>query len=303
MSFEGLQKILLIQKYLFFYPQKMRLNLEEPNFEIIAHLSETCLAMGVQITPHSLSLRPYIRHVGLRSTICAIMIQLLEKDCDHHDGSIVLDPFCGKATIFAEYFGILNERSPHVVNRRRFFLMGSDLSPDQLVASAENLRDFDSSRYNLLQANLLKDSKLPYRDEIADVIVTDVPFGQSHHRDAFQEKPATAGQILACEKLKLNSQRSFYTRLLIEFNRLLSKPHGFVVILMNSKEEHVFENVIEQELDEAAESSARYRFRTKAKHRLSLGETNATLYKLELVPGPSSQLPLPLVMPVQLGSA
>ena len=75
------------------------------DLEIACHLSDACVAVGVPIGREPLAKRAYLRHVGLRSTTCAHMIQLARNDRSTESSPclVVLDPFCGKSTIAAEW--------------------------------------------------------------------------------------------------------------------------------------------------------------------------------------------------------
>ena len=48
---------------------------DEPDFEIICHLTNAALTLGIPIANKPLSNRDYIKIVGLRSTICSMMLQ------------------------------------------------------------------------------------------------------------------------------------------------------------------------------------------------------------------------------------
>lgn len=53
-------------------------NQENNDFEVICHLTDLALSIGMPISLKPLSNRSYIQHVGLRSTICSIMLQMAD---------------------------------------------------------------------------------------------------------------------------------------------------------------------------------------------------------------------------------
>ncbi len=54
---------------------RFQLDEDEPDFEVICHLTDRALSAGVPISKKPLSNRSYIHHVGLRATICSMMLQ------------------------------------------------------------------------------------------------------------------------------------------------------------------------------------------------------------------------------------
>ena len=233
------------------------IDLKEPHFEIACHLSDTCLACGLAVSKRSLSLRSKIKHVGLRSTICSSMLQLSELNISP-DMLIVLDPFCGKSTIFTEYFSCQCEIGD---DKSKAFYIGSDSEAEQLQFSSENLSFGMNSEklYDLVLAKMNRTSPFPYRDNCIDMIISDLPFGIKHLRNM----------------AILGNTDVFYEIVLIEFNRLLVRENGVMVLLINANETKNFE-VIFNRL-----SSENIPFpRIAQKNVVSLGETHACIYKL-----------------------
>lgn len=221
----------------------------DPDFELIFHLTDACLAFGVQLTREPLSRRSYIRHVGLRSTICSAMLRLADLQSDDSTTSmIVLDPFCGKSTIFAEYFGASSS------SHRKHFLIGADSSEEQLISSVENL----GSNASLIRSALIR--QFPYRNESIDLIISDLPFGRNHPKHFYDE-----------------SNEKFYADSLREFKRMLRKPEGCAILLINSQEVSQFEKAVN------CLNANDCFFQVSSKHALSLGETSAVLFKINLV--------------------
>lgn len=225
---------------------RFEIDLKEPNFEIACHLSELCLAIGLPVSKCPISNRSYIKNVGLRSTICAAMLQL----ADFKPNSLVLDPFCGKSTILADYFES---------KRSGVFYIGSDSNMDQLESSLDNLSAQTS--FNLIQTNIRDEFGYPFRSGFFDCIISDLPFGIQHKKEFFKSG---------------SNSDMFYEAVLIEFDRLLVKQGGVVVVLVNSNERHVFEETLNG-LNKAKRVSLEF----VEKHVVSLGETSACLFKLK----------------------
>ena len=224
----------------------------EPDFEIILHLTDAALSMGIPISSRPLSNRTYIQHMGLRSTICSMMLQACG---DLVSPRFILDPFCGKATILTEYLAN---------NLNNGFFVSSDGDSAQLDCAQENLRHLQSlNQIKSLQSNLIltyfnanERSCLPYRDHVFDLIVTDLPFGLTHTIRGF-------------------GITHFYRFILIEFDRLLDKSVGILVVLVNANHFEIVNNIY-QTLDSNKEISLKTDSQLK---RLSLGKTNACLIK------------------------
>jgi 23S rRNA G2445 N2-methylase RlmL len=236
-------------------------DLKEPNFEIICHLSEISLAIGIPVTKNPLSVRNYIKNDGLRSTICSNMVQtalfdeIMQTCIDEENITFILDPFCGKGCLINEWFSTIFK------NNQQFF-MGSDASLEQIDNSIENLNFLNTkSKYcDLILTNLHERSIFPYRDNSIDLIISDLPFGSQHLRQYFTQSD-NFNEIAEI----------FYLKLLKEFKRILIKKNAILILLINSNEVNIFENKCKLELDN---------FEIKLRKFLSLGKTCAHLYKL-----------------------
>lgn len=237
-------------------------DLKEPNFEIICHLSEISLAIGIALTKKPLSVRNYIKHDGLRSTVCSDMVQsaLFDEilgDINEENITFILDPFCGKGCLINEWFSTIF----NINNQQIFF--GSDASLGQIECSMENVSFLETkSKYcDLVLSNLHEKSIFPYRNNMIDLIISDLPFGSQHLKQFFtQSDTADGNEIL----------EKFYSKLLNEFKRILINENAILILLINSNEVNIFENKV-KELN---------RFEIKFKKNLSLGRTSAHLYKL-----------------------
>ena len=137
-------------------------DLHQPNLEVILHLNDNCLSVGLQVSAKPLSQRCYLRHIAVRSTVCCALCFAAQVSC--HD--VLLDPMCGAATILVEavkQFGVK-------------LAVGVDSDSAQLGLASENLA-FSSTSDNVHL--ILADSCSPMiREHSVDVIICDVPFGR-----------------------------------------------------------------------------------------------------------------------------
>lgn len=232
----------------------LEVDLREPLLEFSCHLSETCLAFGLNVSKNSLSLRNYIKNVGLRSTICSSMLQLA--NFNNESFLIVIDPFCGKSTIMTEYFA-------SNIDKKNLFFLGSDSNLEQIKFSEENLNyKEDNNLHDLILAKIRMNSIFPYRDRIANLIISDLPFGLKHPRKSMQTEVKNESEL-------------FYEKVLSEFDRILVKECGCAVILINANETEIFEKATNKLYEDKS-----ILLKIIEKHIVSLGETNACIYKL-----------------------
>lgn len=226
-------------------------DLKNADFTLTCHLTDLCLIIGLPISKQPLSLRPYIKNVGLRSTICAAMIQLANLESSDCKGYfLALDPFCGRSTIATEMLNSVNN----------VFFVCSDFNFDQIEKSEENLKGLES-KHSLVRANLCEQSIFPYNDGLFDLIITDLPFGKNHTVGFFSGKHIDSRTLFI-----------FYKKTLSEFIRLLCQKRGTMVLLVNSNEIAVF--------TEALNDLKHSTIRMTLTHAVSLGETNATIVKI-----------------------
>ena len=225
-------------------------DLNEPDFLVSCNLTDLCLIVGLPISKETLSVRSYIKNVGLRSTICAAMIQTAELNLNN-EFKVVLDPFCGQCTIQNECM--------HQMSRSELFFLCSDSSLDQLNLAKQNFNDLTNLCFDLCQSSLNKNLPFPYRDNCVDLIITDLPFGKKHPVQNFAKEHS-----------------KFYRDVLVEFNRLLVKQTGIIVLLVNSNETII----LEQQLTDLKLSDSTLRLSVSCKYPVSLGETNACIFKI-----------------------
>lgn len=68
-------------------------------FEIIIHVSDAYITVGIPVSHETLANRSYMKYPGLRSTICDAIVQLAKPE----PNQLILDPMCGKGTLLIEY--------------------------------------------------------------------------------------------------------------------------------------------------------------------------------------------------------
>lgn len=230
----------------------MEVDLRTPDFWLTCHLSDLCLAIGLPITKQPLSSRSYLKHVGLRATICSAMIQSI----NYNPFDLIIDPFCGKGTIAAEMlFNIENRHD-------RPFWLCSDYSSTQLKETSENMSVFIEN-YDLIQANLSANSIFPYRNEIADIILSDFPFGKNHLIQYFSFDQDSSNKISL-----------FYKKVLSEIDRILVKS-GKALILINKNEIDSFKICFNNDKDKYF-----CNLELISLNIVSLGQTNGAFVKL-----------------------
>ena len=237
----------IVQKDLEQLNGRFQYSADQPDFEVICHLNDEYLAVGIPLHDKPLSKRSYLRHPALRSTTCAIMLQLA--DIKPNETTFILDPFCGASTILAEYLG--SGRNANLV------YISSDCDMNQLALANENLEHFPLNN-NLICANLKDKSILPYRDNVFDIIISDLPFGQSH-------------LISAAYQHRLND---YFELIIGEFSRLLDSNIGQCIVLINKTHLGIFETIC---------LNSSYSFKIVSMNSLSLGETNAFLIKMSKI--------------------
>jgi tRNA G10 N-methylase Trm11 len=161
-----------------------------------------------------------------------------------------LDPFCGKSTILAEFLNTTCQKS---------FFISSDADQDQIQCSQKNTQSLKNKQsYDLLLSNLVQFSRLPYRDHIFDLIITDLPFEINHAVKYFEP-----------------NRSIFYETVLLEFNRLLCQTTGILVLLINYTDIELFKETVLKLSKQHDEF-----LMVQSTNLLSLGKTTAHLVRL-----------------------
>nr|XP_045597277.1 uncharacterized protein LOC123757568 isoform X2 [Procambarus clarkii]XP_045597278.1 uncharacterized protein LOC123757568 isoform X2 [Procambarus clarkii] len=166
-------------------------NWREPVMDFYVNITDSHFILGVSLAHKTLSLRHYIPHLTLRSTICYLMARLSQVS----PGCVLLDPMCGGGTILLE--AATNFEVIHVI--------GSDLSTEQLEVSRCNLRGLGIP-VSLLHADA---TALPLQSASVNVVLCDFPFGQKH-KSAVDITKLLRGVILECQRVLVHGGRGAF---------------------------------------------------------------------------------------------
>ncbi|CAD5123934.1 DgyrCDS12243 [Dimorphilus gyrociliatus] len=139
----------------------LKVNLKKPDVEVYVNVSPTDITIGFPLTKTPLSNRPYIKHIGLRSTVAHILCKLIEPKPE----DVIIDPMCGYGTI-------LCEMKNYIANTK---CSGYDINEDSIAKAVENAGEFDDLKFQRID---IKDLSLA--DDSVDGVVCDIPFGQKH---------------------------------------------------------------------------------------------------------------------------
>ncbi|XP_050733963.1 THUMP domain-containing protein 2-like isoform X3 [Eriocheir sinensis] len=206
--------------------QKKKMNMHETNK----------ISDGAVLSPRPLSLRTYIPHLTLRSTICHLMARL---SC-LPPKAIVLDPMCGGGSILVET--AMSFDVSHVI--------ASDSSREQLEVARCNLHNLRVP-VTLLQADV---QELPLQDSSVNTVLCDFPFGQKH-------KLASESQQLLAKVLR-------------EMHRVLVCG-GRAVFLLSPRQREVVSQLAQDRTKTASDIGAGDHLILLETHFVSLGETSA----------------------------
>ncbi|NWI94051.1 THUM2 protein, partial [Pitta sordida] len=139
-----------------------RADLRDPDLEIFVHLNDVHSVVGIPLFRVPLANREYIRTAGLRSTVAWAMASLAEISA----GALVLDPMCGLGTILLEAAKEWPEAS----------YWGADVSDSQLEGAGVNIRTAGlADKIELLKASV---KALPLPSGSVDSVISDIPFGK-----------------------------------------------------------------------------------------------------------------------------
>lgn len=130
------------------------------------------------------------------------------------DGDVVLDPFCGAATMLVETAAVASVRP-----------IGSDVDPAALVAAAANLPLFPAGR--LLRADA---ARLPLADRSVDRVVANLPFGKrvGSHATNVALYPAFAAEL--ARVLRLDGRAVLMTEEKSLLGRSIEAARGLRVV-------------------------------------------------------------------------
>jgi tRNA (guanine6-N2)-methyltransferase len=187
-----------------------RLSSDEADVEFWATLLPGEVILAIRLSDERMRHRDYkVAHLpgSLRPSVAAALA-LLSKPMP---GEVVLDPFCGAATVLIE----------RACLERYRLLIGCDRDPEALAAARENV----GPRYKPLELHRWDAAALPLPNRSIAKIITNLPWGLRHGSHEVN--------------------RRLYPRILQEFHRLL-QPAGRIVILTG--ETHLMSELISRGL-------------------------------------------------------
>ncbi|XP_071512407.1 uncharacterized protein [Panulirus ornatus] len=160
-------------------------NWNDPVLDFYVNITNSHFILGLSLAQKSLSLRRYIPHLTVRSTVCYLMAKLSQIS----PGGVLLDPMCGGGTIVLE--AASNFEVSHVI--------ASDLSLEQLEVARCNLRSLNIP-VSLINAHA---AALPLQSTSVDAVICDFPFGQKYklERDSVELLKAVLAEcqrVLVC---------------------------------------------------------------------------------------------------------
>ncbi|ROT67381.1 putative THUMP domain-containing protein 2 [Penaeus vannamei] len=204
----------------------------------------------VSLSRESLSLRPYIPHITLRSTVAYLMARLAQVP----QGGVALDPMCGGGTILLEMAKCFEVG----------LIIGGDVSQEQLRVSRCNLQDVGVP-FSLLRMDA---AAMPLMSQSVSVVVCDVPFGQKH-------------------QLKDENESTMLQELLCECQRVL-KCSGRLVLLISTRQLEILRKIMpclsSFQHTVLAEEQETSQLKLDATYQVSLGETSAHIAVLQMLP-------------------
>uniref|UniRef100_A0A0P4WQF5 Ribosomal RNA large subunit methyltransferase K/L-like methyltransferase domain-containing protein n=1 Tax=Scylla olivacea TaxID=85551 RepID=A0A0P4WQF5_SCYOL len=154
----------------------------QPLVDLYVNITASHFIIGAALSPRPLSLRPYIPHLTLRSTISHLMATLSQIPPE----AIVLDPMCGGGSILLET--AMNFDLSHVI--------ASDSSREQLEVARCNLHNIPVP-VTFLEADA---EKLPLQDCSINTVLCDFPFGHKY-KLTMEGKQLLAGLLMEVQRL------------------------------------------------------------------------------------------------------
>ena len=195
----------------------LRVDLKKPAVTFVILLTETrvflcVLAASVdkkQFQRRRPHMRPFCRPVTMSPKLARVVVNLSRV----REGEVLIDPFCGTG-------GILMEASSIGVRA-----VGMDIMDEMARGSRQNLRSYGLNA-DLIVGDALK---MPFRDESADAIVADMPYGRS----SFVSLPSFVSLQHEAAKTKKTAASLLWSSAMEEISRVL-KPRRTAVIISNA---------------------------------------------------------------------
>jgi hypothetical protein len=131
---------------------ELKPDVRKAELEILAHLSETEIVLGVLLTSKPLSLREYIARPGTRCNVAYAATFM----AGIRDGDVVLDPCSGSGTILFEAVG----PQPG----KRILCLASDIDPAALASCTQNERASTTTLHKIVADS----TRMPLRSASVD---------------------------------------------------------------------------------------------------------------------------------------
>ncbi|XP_042861200.1 uncharacterized protein LOC122246606 [Penaeus japonicus] len=222
----------------------------KPLLDFYINITNSHFIVGVSLSRESLSLRPYIPHITLRSTVSYLMARLAQIP----QGGVALDPMCGGGTILREM----------AKSFKVGLIIGGDINQQQLEVSRCNLQNLEVP-FNLVCMDAVA---MPLMSCSVSAVVCDVPFGQKHQISYKNESALLRGLLCECQRV------------------LTGK--GRLVLLVSSRQHGILKKILPVQTPH--QSHARNKDKEKlqlklhATYQVSLGETSAHIAVLQMLP-------------------
>uniref|UniRef100_A0A914XG17 UPF0020 domain-containing protein n=1 Tax=Plectus sambesii TaxID=2011161 RepID=A0A914XG17_9BILA len=143
-------------------------DLRNATTEICIHVGPAFCAVGIPVFRNPLSCRSYLKHPGLRSTVCDAMISLAELESD---SCTVLDITCGNGTLLFEAAAAYPQ----------IYAIGCDKNADALATAKDNLAFCQDALGRKIHVDFMRADTTNVMLRVpSDRIIADLPFGQQH---------------------------------------------------------------------------------------------------------------------------
>ncbi|XP_063587101.1 uncharacterized protein LOC134764442 [Penaeus indicus] len=220
-----------------------------PLLDFYINITNSHFIVGVSLSRESLSLRPYIPHITLRSTVAYLMARLAQVP----QGGVALDPMCGGGTILLEMAKCFKVG----------LIIGGDISQEQLKVSRCNLQDVGVP-FSLLHMDAVA---MPLMSRSVSAVVCDVPFGQKH-------------------QLKDEDESAMLQGLLRECQRVL-KCSGRLVVLISARQLGILREILPRLASSQRAGQVKgqetWQLKLDATYQVSLGETSAHIALFQML--------------------
>lgn len=158
----------IVERLADIYSKNRIVNLENPDIEIRAVITDSIVYVGIKIFElkrsqfehRKVQFRPFFSPISLHPKLARIMVNLslIKK------GDILLDPFCGTGGILLEA-GLIGAK-----------VIGSDVELKMIEGSRDTLKHYKIKDYKLFRSDI---GDISNNLNVVDSVVTDFPYGKS----------------------------------------------------------------------------------------------------------------------------